>query len=372
MARLKKHSSGNFRKTFMYNGKRYYVYGKSASELAEKENEKRLALEQGLQALYNPTLDQYYDHFTDVRRHEVRESTLRAQKSQYKNISGVEMAKGVKFGEMRIKDITRRDIEKARETLLKGGKTPENLNICFQHLNHVMHTATIDDTLTKNPCEALKKLKREKDPVKDTKHRALTEDETKRFFEAAADRKSYYLNTFKMLLSTGMRVGEVTALYPTDIDRINGFIHVRKTVTRDEVGGYYIGENPKTNSGVRDIPLTKDMISIIRDQQEQNRMIFGLDKSNIIFKSCDGHILREYTLNREIKRICEATGIEVFTCHAFRNTFATRFIEQRPHDYKILSELLGHKDISITLNIYTHVMTENKVKAMNEIELKIV
>ena len=64
-------------------------------------------------------------------------------------------------------------------------------------------------------------------------------------------------------------------------------------------------------------------------------------------------------------------GIEKFTCHAFRNTYATRFIEQRPQDYKILSEILGHKDISITLNLYTHVMTENKVNAMNDVLIKI-
>ena len=81
--------------------------------------------------------------------------------------------------------------------------------------------------------------------------------------------------------------------------------------------------------------------------------------------------MREYTLNREIKRICQSAGIEVFTCHAFRNTFATRFIEQRPQDYKILSELLGHKDVSITLNLYTHVMVDNKVEAMKNISIAI-
>ena len=89
-----------------------------------------------------------------------------------------------------------------------------------------------------------------------------------------------------------------------------------------------------------------------------------------MFKSAEGHILREYTLNREIKRICKAAGIEEFTCHAFRNTFATRFIEQRPQDYKILSEILGHKDVSITLNLYTHVMTDKKVEAMQELMIK--
>ncbi|MBO7611271.1 MAG: tyrosine-type recombinase/integrase, partial [Elusimicrobia bacterium] len=85
----------------------------------------------------------------------------------------------------------------------------------------------------------------------------------------------------------------------------------------------------------------------------------------------DGQILREYTVNREIKRICNTAGIDVFTCHSFRNTFATRYIEQKPGDYKILSEILGHKDISITLNLYTHVMKENKTKSMESFIIKI-
>ena len=46
-------------------------------------------------------------------------------------------------------------------------------------------------------------------------------------------------------------------------------------------------------------------------------------------------------------------------------------MEQRPQDFKILSEILGHKDVSITLNLYTHVMTKSKVKAMNDVVIKV-
>ena len=76
-----------------------------------------------------------------------------------------------------------------------------------------------------------------------------------------------------------------------------------------------------------------------------------------------------YQVNREIKRICKRIGIEKFTCHAFRATFATRFIEQRPQDYKVLSEILGHSNIKITLNLYTHVMKDRKIAAMNAVEI---
>lgn len=370
MARLKKRKDGYLAKSFMYNGKRIFVYGKTAEELSKNELKKRQELENSLQSLYNPTLNEYYEHFTDIRRKEIKEATIRAQRSQYANIAGVKMAAGLLFGEIRIKDVKRNHIEMAREILLDGGKTPQNLNICFSHLNHVFNCALIDEIIDRNPCAKLKPLKRDTPPARDTKHRALTTEETRLFFETAAERNSFYFNAFLLMIKSGMRIGEIGALQRIDIDRKNGFIHIRHTVSRDESGNYYISSDTKTMNSTRDIPLTTELSEIIKNQAALNEMIFGLRIDGLLFKSSEGTILREYTMNREIKRICTAAGIEPFTCHAFRNTFATRFIEQRPQDYKILSEILGHKDISITLNLYTHVMTENKITAMNEILIK--
>ena len=368
---MKRTKSGYYRKTFTFNGNRYEVKAKTREELDEKIILKKAELEKGELDLYNPTLDSYYEHFYELRCNEVQESTLRAQRIQYNLISGVKMANDRPFGEMRIKDITRRDIEDARQLLLDDKKTPQHLNNCFSHLNHVFNNAVLDDTIVKNPCKALKQLRRKTEPIGENKHRALSVEETIKFFEVAEERNSYYINIFRLMVKTGMRVGEASALYLTDIDKKEGFIHVRRTITRNEIGGYVVGDNTKTKNGLRDIPLTSDVISIIKDQEELNRIIHGLNWNGLIFKSAEGEILREYQVNREIKRICKQAGIQEFTCHAFRNTFATRFIEQRPQDYKILSEILGHKDISITLNLYTHVMKENKVCAMNDLMIKI-
>lgn len=368
MARLKKNAKGYIMKTFMYDGKRYYVYGKDQKELIEKTAKKRKELEEGTTKHLNPSLDDYYIYFTEIRRNEQKESTIRGQKYQYKNISEVVMISGKKFGEMRIREISRRDIESARQTLLDNGKTPEYLNNCFAHLNHVFESALRDDTIQKNPCKALKRLRRESTPISETKHRALSENESVSFLRASEGRNSFYHNCFMLMTLTGMRIGEVGALYLTDID--SEFIHVRRTVTRDEIGNYLVGDDTKTYSGRRDIPLTPELRKVIKDQRELNNSFFGLNWTGTLFKSSEGQILREYTVNREIKRICKEANISYFTCHGFRVTFATRFIEQRPQDFKILSEIMGHKDISITLNLYTRVMTENKVLAMNDIKIK--
>ena len=169
------------------------------------------------------------------------------------------------------------------------------------------------------------------------------------------------------MIQTGMRVGELAALTHRDVDYKNSCIRITKTVTRDEIGAYIIGDMPKTEASYRDIPLNHVMTTIIKDQIRFNKQYFGPSLEQKLFLDLEGEILREYAVNREIKRICKAAGIDLFTSHAFRATFATRFIEQRPEDYKILSEILGHASIKITLDLYTHVMEDSKQKAMQNI-----
>ncbi len=374
MAKQKKRrKDGLLKKSFRVDGssKRYYVYGRTAEELRQAENKKRDEIENGLRVLYNPTLSEYYAHFIQEREKAVKETTLRVQEIEFNLIAGVELSDGVKVGDMPIKNISRRHVTDARSILYKQGKTPQHLNICFKHLNHVFNYAVSEDVINKNPIARLPELKRETETINETKHRALSQEETIKFFKAARELKSFYLNDFLFMINCGVRVGELGALTIKDIDTKSGYIHIKRTITRDAVGGYMVGSDTKTRSSKRDIPLTAELYKIVCEQQELNKMLYGLNINDItLFKTSEGELLREYSLNNEIKRICAAAGIDNFTCHAFRNTFATRFIEQRPQDYKILSEILGHKDISITLNLYTHVMAEQKENSMNAIQIK--
>lgn len=368
MAKQKRNSKGYIVSTFTWQGKQYKVYGKNITELAEKTAKKQKELQEQREIRTNPSISAYYEYFTELRLKEQKGATIRAQRYQFKNIAETKLSNGEFFGDLKIREITRRDIEEARQILLESGKTPENLNICFAHLNHVFETALIDDTIIKNPCKALKRLKRETAPISENKHRALAENELVAFLKASEDRNSFYHNAFLLMALTGLRVGELGALFLRDIDNN---IHVRRTITRNEHGCYGIGEDTKTYSGKRDIPVNAEIRRIIKEQRELNSMIFHSENiSKPLFLSSEGELLREYTINREIARICKLAGIEKFTCHCFRVTFATRFIEQRPQDFKILSEIMGHKDIAITLNLYTRVMAENKAKAMNELQIK--
>ena len=363
MAKLKKRSDGRYQASITFNGKRYMVYASTAKELNEKKVKKLRKLEAGAQDHANPTLDKYYDTFTELRRSKVRESTIRTQKSSYRNCADVKID-GFKLGDMRIRDITPKDCQRVQQALINSKLSARTVNDCMNHLSHVFNAAVKDETINRNPCMCIEQVQRSDPPARDTIHRALTLEETESFFKAASD--SEYLTYFKMMIQTGLRIGELCALKISDIDSKNNCIHISKTVTRDEVGGYVIGTSAKTYSGTRDIPLNSAIKAIV---SEQLRIKKAFSFSPLLFCSLEGKILREYTINREIKRICKRINMDPFTCHAFRATFATRFIEQRPQDYKILSEILGHANTKITLDLYTHVMKEGKETAMKNLEI---
>ena len=370
MAKLKKRQDGRLCRTFRYNGKRRFVYGYTVQELAQAEYDLRTKLNQSTEDRENPTLNEYYKRFTKNRKSKVKESTIRCQGYQFKNCADIPVDDtGLKLGEMRIQDIKPYDIQTVQAALEKTDRTTETVNNCMAHLSHVFNAAVRDETIDRNPCKCIERVKRTEKPARDTIHRALSEKETKAFFEAA--KGSYYENMFKLMIQTGIRVGEMAAISLFDVDDKKMMLHINKTVTRDEIGAYGVGSTPKTDAGNRDIPLTDQALKSIEAQKTLNKQIFGNVSYSTIFRSAEGALLREYQVNREIKRICKRIGIEKFTCHALRATFATRFIEQRPQDYKVLSEILGHSNIKITLNLYTHVMKESKVAAMQAVKFAI-
>ena len=372
MAKKKTRKDGLRVRTFTYEGKRYYIYGKTNKELNDKEYQKRAELEAGTLERVNPTLNKYYEHFTDMRRGSVRESTIRSQASMFAVLSSVPMDGNKKtFGELQIRDVTPRDVQSVQRYLADSGRNVGTVNAIMTHMKHVFNSAVRDETIDKNPCNCIVNLTRTEKPARETIHRALSQEETEKFFEAARGRNSFYYNVFELMIRTGMRVGEVGALTAFDIDEKAGVIHVRRTITMDEVGASKIGNAPKTKTSTRDIPLKPEVLDVIRNQMNLNKIMFAGKLPETIFTNLYGNLIHSLLVDREIKRCCEAAGIERFTSHAFRATFATRFIEQRPEDYKSLSEILGHADIGITLNLYTHVMEERKRAAMDNITIKL-
>ena len=365
---LKKRSDGRYQSTFTYNGKRYYVCGRNQKEILAKKLEKIQALDNAKLDHDNPLLDDYYDEYEELNRLKVKPATIRSQRTWFDACAKVKIMKdGTTLGKMRIRDINSKDCQKVQRSLIDSGKSTRTVNNYMDHLKHVFTVAVRDETIDRNPCLCIQPIRRTEPKASSTIHRALSEAEVKNFLKGAAG--SFYLNHFRMMLQTGLRVGELGALQDADIDKKENCIHITKTVTRTDVGGYTIGDSAKTYAGTRDIPLTPDILETITAQQQLNHALYGLRFNAQLFPSVEGTLLREYPINREIKRITKRKGIDHFTCHAFRATFSTRWMEQRPQDFEILSKILGHAKTAITLDLYTHVMKEAKETAMKEVKI---
>ena len=364
----KKRSDGRLQKKFTVNGKQYFVYGKNATELYEAYRKKREEIESGIERRENPTLNQYYEIWTDARRNSVKECTIRSQCKIYGIVSKIYIPSASReFGELKIKEISIDDLRTVQTELAKNRKS-QSVNDYMSHISHCMSDALKERIIDYNPCCLLNNLKRTEERARDTHHRALSEEETKAFFECEKCKKSFYFNVFRFAITTGARIGEIGALKYSDIRK--DIIYIERTITRTETGAYIIGEEAKTEAGRRTIPMNEQIKAIIADQREVNTMLYGsvLPLSDCIFKAAEGGLLLATPIDREIKRICKAAGLEPFTMHAFRATFATRAIENNMNT-KTLQEILGHSNFNITMSLYGHCMTDTKKQAMESLTM---
>lgn len=366
----KKRADGRMQKSFTIKGKKYYVYGRNSKELFENEKNKREEIECGFKKRENPTISEYYTRWSDARRGTIKDSTLRGQIIMFNEIAKVYIPSVKRnFGEMNIKDISIDDLRVVQSELLKERKT-RTVNDYMSHFKHCMNDAIKERIIDYNPCVLLNKLARTEERARDTHHRALSIEETKAFFECDRCKNSFYHNVFRFAISTGMRVGEIGALKYTDIR--NETINVERTITRTETGSYIVGESAKTKAGRRTIPMNEKIKTIVAEQKEINALIDGniLSVNSLLFRAVERGLLMATPLDREIKRICNECGIEPFTMHAFRDTFATRCIESGMNP-KTLQEILGHSNFNITMSLYGHCLEDTKKKEMECVNVAI-
>ncbi len=167
---------------------------------------------------------------------------------------------------------------------------------------------------------------------------------------------------------TGMRIGEVCGIKWEDVDIDKKAIHVKRTIIRTQKDGsretfLYIGST-KTSSGTRDIPLVKNLIPILRKWKS-----FHGDEKYVA--SCGDVPAEPNTYRKWSKEFMQSIGIkQILKFHAIRHTFATNLIEAGV-DVKSVSTMMGHSDISTTLDLYVHPSEESKAKAVNKVISKL-
>lgn len=165
-------------------------------------------------------------------------------------------------------------------------------------------------------------------------------------------------------LTTGLRIGEICALKWEDIDTNNGTIGVNRTIER-----IYIAEGnhkhtklvintPKTKNSCREIPMSRELLTMVKPLKKvMNQNFYVLTNEE---KPTEPRTYRNY-----YNRLLEKLGIPKLKYHGLRHSFATRCIESNC-DYKTVSVLLGHANITTTLNLYVHPNIEQKKRCIDK------
>lgn len=165
-------------------------------------------------------------------------------------------------------------------------------------------------------------------------------------------------------LSSGIRIGELCALTWEDVDTDAGIISVNKTIQRiyvmDDSDRHteLILDTPKTKNSIRDIPMSKDLLRMIKP-------IKKVVNSGFYVLTNEANPTEPRTYRSYYKKLMKELSIPELKFHGLRHSFATRCIES-DCDYKTVSVILGHSNISTTLNLYVHPNLDQKKKCIDK------
>lgn len=365
-------------------GKKYSVYAKNLETLREKES-KIQSLESIKQAKFDSrttTLNDVFCLWKELKRG-LRPNTFQNYCYMYEQY----VQDGL--GRLYIASIRKSDIKRffnhlADERRLRAGTIEAVQTV----LHQVFQLAVDDEWIDKNPSDhAIKELKRSHQlDVK--KRMALTKAEQDlllSFLSKNTPNARWYPIT-AVLLGTGMRVGEATGLRWCDIDFEENMIDVNHTLVYYSNGNHkckFTINDTKTPASKRIIPMTKPVQDAFLQEKEMQELLGVVCNATIdgytdfVFLNRFGGLHTQGTLNKVYKRIIrDCNDAELlksenpsvllpnFSSHTLRHTFATRLYESGMN-MKLLQDILGHSNITTTMDIYTHITKANRLDAKN-------
>ena len=359
---IRKRKNGCYEKRISINGKRISIYGNTLDVISEKEEKIRKNVYSGIYDKRNIILDDYFEKWIKDRKLYIKENTICTYTSYYYNhLSPI-------LGKRKIQKIEPRELRTVQEQLARKLKA-STANICFKILRAILNDAVTDQIITHNPAKGIRLIKDNNEKAINTYHRALTIFEQEMLMSEL--KEDYYYEFIAFMLCSGMRIGEVAALTWNDIEYDNYIIHINKTLTRLEDGKNIIGNTAKTESSMRDIPLTDTLQAILTSWKNKKNNASG----DRIFSSIHGGIVQCGMINKAISKAIDnlkekGYHIEHFTSHGLRDCYATRFIEQGGN-MQTLKTLLGHKSLAMTMDLYSHVLPNTKKDEADRIKFNI-
>lgn len=256
-------------------------------------------------------------------------------------------------------DISEEDVQQFVFKKLKEGLSQKSVKDILIVLKMILRYGAKHNLMEHRQIEIRFPTERERQEVE-----VLSKTNQRKIMEFVKNNFTFQNLGIYICLSAGLRIGEVCALTWNDIDAEQGVIYVNKTIQRI----YLVGEiekrteviidTPKSKNSIREIPMTKELLRMVKPLKKVvNSSFFVLTNSAA---PTEPRTYRNY-----YKRLMKQLDIPALKFHGLRHSFATRCIESNC-DYKTVSVLLGHSNISTTLNLYVHPNMEQKKRCIEQ------
>lgn len=341
-------------------GKRKQKYFKKIQECRKWLADSRFQEEHGNINCTEMTVDAWFDYWImEIKGKTLRWTTIQNYNNRYKkNVEDV-------IGNMLLMNVKPMHCQNVLNVMDDSGYKSSSIDKTRSMMAIMFSDALENGLIQMNPVTRSVKIQKRTEGEKEEK--VLTVDEQRMFLETAS-RIPYY-NHFLFVLQTGVRMSELRGLKWSDIDFKNRKIHISRNLVFDSINNQFVEGKTKTSSGVRDIPMTQEVYNIlieIKNERKKSK-ITQIEFNDYIFLNKNGKPIPNDNYDSSLKAVCKRAGIKQISMHTLRHTFATRCIESgmKPNTLK---KILGHSNISTTMDLYAHVTEDEKEKDMEQFE----
>lgn len=337
-------------------GKRVQKYFEKASEAKKWIIEARYEDEHNnIAASTNMTLDAWFEFWIEsIKGNTIKYNTKIHYRSGYEN-----WIKPV-IGNMPLSEIKPMHCQAVINNAQDRGQKLSTVKRVYLIMSIIIGGAVDNELIPKNP--VTKKVKCPKDEK--TERRVLTIKEEEQFRDII--KNSRYHDAFIFILETGIRIGELNGLKWEDVDWEKKKIYIRRTLIHEKNTKKFIEGSTKTISGNRAIPLTDTAYKILlKRKAEKSKIPIIVGYHNYIFLNRYGKPVRHENYDEMLYDYANKLGIERFSVHVLRHTFATRCIEKGMKP-KALQKILGHSELSMTMDLYVHVTDDELESEMSK------